>query len=123
MSVKATIDRVKAAYDAVKDDKEVQAVWKEAKDILEKLIKKDDKALDVQLTGYEDVDETLKLVRDGQKMREVYARRSRALNLIMSIGRLAMQYAPVVKEVVKAAKKRSTSKGAATKASARRKKK
>jgi len=124
MGIKEEVERLKSVYESLKDDKDVKAVFDEAKGLIDSLAKGKDKDIEAKLTGYADVDETVALAFKGAEVRKAYQNRMRAVHLLSNILTLAARYMPVVNEVVKAAKKvRKTAKSASKKSLKRRSKK
>jgi len=124
MSVKNELDRLKKAYEEIKNDDEAKAIFEEAKQIIDGFLAKGDDDIESKLTGYADVDETLVLTSKGAKVRKAYVARVKAIHFLTSALQLISKYTPVLNEAVDAAKELTKSaKSAAKKSLSRRKKK
>ncbi|MBD3263788.1 MAG: hypothetical protein GF375_01645 [Candidatus Omnitrophica bacterium] len=121
--VRDEIERLKQVYETIKNDKEAKAIIKEGKAIMDAFLKKGDKDIMAKLTGYADVDETIALAHKGQKMREAYQARSKAIHFITNVLQVVSRFMPVVKEAAEAADNiRKTAKKSVKKSLKRRKK-
>lgn len=98
---KAYIETAKTVVETLKNDKDVTDVLEDVKGMITDLTSGKSEKVVKKLTGYADVDETLSLVQAGQEMRQRWARRNKAVNLLERLVKIAVHYAPVIKKAVK----------------------
>jgi hypothetical protein len=89
----------------VLDDPEIKGFLKEAKDIIEKLISGDVKKIDVKLTQWDDVNETLILAAKGAEVRAKYNKAQGVIRFLSFVLTNAARFAPVFANPKKGTKK------------------